>query len=143
MTDKNGIKPIDLSIDEKITSMLKKQKNYTMMKKTDKLYIKIVNEYKMKPGMNYKGVDIPIRPPKIIGYIIKRGKVWGGKNRRYFELNPIESNLIKYMNKKNYPKNPKETYSLSNITNLKLSSDIDSNKLYSLEVNHYIKIVHV
>jgi len=116
--DLNGDKPLDVSTDDRINSMLIKQKQYTKAKKAEVINMNIVKEYNMKPMMDYKGIKIPVRPPKIMGYVMKIGKMLGGKNRRFFELDPIEGNLIKYIQKEDFPKNHKDIYCLANITNL-------------------------
>ena len=68
--------------------------------------------------MGFKGVNVPPRPPRVTGYIFKIGKVLGGKNKRYFEMNPIEGTFIKYMKKEGFPKNPKQVMCISDITEL-------------------------
>lgn len=114
--------------------MLRKQKNNTLAKKSLKLDKKAVVEYSMKPSINYKGITIPMRPPRAKGYIFKIGKVWGGKNKRYFEMNPIECNLIKYLRKDCCPKSPKEIYCLDNISHLTRIPNEDPKKCYYVEV---------
>ena len=89
----------------------------------------------MIPAMEYKGIHVPERPPRVIGYITKLGKILGGKNLRYFELNPIEGTFIKYMREKNYPKEPRDTYLLAEIMNLNLNSPDETRKWYPFEVN--------
>jgi hypothetical protein len=116
--DLNGDKAFDVSTNDRINSMLIKQRKYTKIEKTEVANMKIVKEYNMKPMMDYKGIKVPVRPPKIMGYAMKIGKMLGGKNRRFFALDPIEGNLIKYMQKEDFPKNHKDIYCLANITNL-------------------------
>lgn len=98
--------------------MLVKQRQYTKTKKAGVLSMKVIKEYNMRAKVNYKGIELPVRPPKLTGYVLKIGKVLGGKNRRYFAMDPIEGNLIKYMHKDDFPKKPKEIYCLANICSL-------------------------
>jgi TATA-box binding protein (TBP) (component of TFIID and TFIIIB) len=114
--------------------MLRKQKTNTLTKKSLKLDNKEVVELSMKQGISYKGIIIPMRPPKVTGYIFKIGKVLGGKNKRYFEMNPIECNLIKYLKKECYPKLPKEIYCIANISNINKVPNDDAKKPYYVEV---------
>jgi len=105
-----------------------------MTRNSLKLDNKTVVELGMKQSMTYKNVTIPMRPPKVTGYIFKIGKVLGGRNKRYFEMNPIECNLIKYLKKQSYPKSPKEIYCIANISNLNKISNDDSKKCHYIEV---------
>ena len=117
IADINGKKAIDVSTSDKITTMLEKQKTHALAKgKNGKMGKELMKELHLKSAAEYKGLQIPLKPPRITGYIFKIGKVLGGKNRRYFEMNPIEGNLIKYMRKEDCPKNPKEIYCIADIT---------------------------
>eukprot|EP00826_Nyctotherus_ovalis_P002724 TRINITY_DN1054_c0_g1_i5.p1 TRINITY_DN1054_c0_g1~~TRINITY_DN1054_c0_g1_i5.p1 ORF type:complete len:126 (-),score=25.86 TRINITY_DN1054_c0_g1_i5:205-582(-) len=123
--------------------MLTKQKQYTKTKKAEVANMKIAKEYNMKPIMNYKGIIVPVRPPKIVGYIMKIGKMLGGKNRRYFAMDPIEGSLIKYMRKSDFPKKPKDIYCLANTHNLMRVPSSESEREYSIKVNFsFVTIVH-
>ena len=129
-----GRKPINVSTVGKITYMLMKQNTHTITRKSTKLEREFSDDVRLKPSINYKGIHIPIRPPRITGYLFKIGKVLGGKNRRYFELNPIEGNLIKYMRKEDYPKSPKEMYCITDISNLSPHKDSGEQKFHFFEV---------
>jgi hypothetical protein len=119
MTDLYGKKPIDVITNDKITSMLAKQKKHTLTKNKSLKIEKITqNKLLLKSSTVFKGIHVPTRPPRVTGYIYKIGKFFGGKNQRFFELNPIEGMLIKYMHKNDYPKKPKEIYCISDITKL-------------------------
>lgn len=118
MIDLYGKKPIEVSTNDKITSMLSKQKKHTLTKsKSSKIKNSFQNKLMLKVSMVFKGIHVPTRPPKVTGYVYKIGKYFGGKNRRYFEMNPIEGTLVKYMRKQDYPKKSKEIYCISNIAN--------------------------
>ena len=95
-----------------------------------------MNELHMKASTIHNGIHIPARPPRITGYILKIGKYFGGKNRRYFELNPIEGNFIKYMTKEDCPKKPKEIYCVSNILNLLRLPNTSKQTFHFIEVSY-------
>ena len=125
-----------MSTSDKITFMLEKQKKYTMTKeKAPKgMGKEVMKELHLKSGVDFKGLHVPPKPPRITGYVYKIGKVLGGKNRRYFEMNPIEGTLIKYMNKSDCPKNPKEIYCISEIEGLTRLAATGLQKFHFFEV---------
>lgn len=135
MIDLYGKKPIDLSRNDRITSMLAKQKKYTLSKskslKAEKL---IQNKLLLKLSTVFKGIHVPTRPPRVTGYIYKIGKLFGGKNRRFFEMNPIEGTLVKYMRKEDYPKKPKEIYCITDISGLVRLPNTDQQQVHFFEV---------
>lgn len=104
------------------------------MKDTLGTNMKILTEYNMKPSLNYKGIAVPMKPPKVEGYISKIGKLMKMKNLRYFCMNPIEFTFIKYIKKEDYPKKPKDVYCLYNISGLNRVIDPDTSKGYFIEV---------
>lgn len=134
VADAEGNKPVNVSTNDKITSMLMKQKSQMIARKSAKVERKTAEDFYLKEAIEYKGVRIPARPPRVTGYILKIGKVLGGKNRRYFELNSIEGNLIKYMRREDYPKHPKEIYCLANILKLVRVSSSEQQKFHHVEV---------
>ena len=93
-----------------------------------------MKELQVKPPVEYKGVRTPPKPPKIRGYLYKLGKVLGGKNKRFFELNPIEGTMIKYMGKQDCPKNPKELYCVAEIGGLTRLPTSGTQKFHFFEV---------
>lgn len=129
-----GNKPINVSTNDKISSMLTKQKSHTLTKKSAKLERELAEDFHLKGATDYKGINMPARPPRVTGYIFKIGKVLGCRNRRYFELNPIEGQLIKYMRKEDYPKDPKEIYSLANLLDLTRINHPEQQKFHYFEV---------
>ncbi len=115
--------------------MLMKQKTHTVTKeKAGKAGKELMKELHLKSSVDYKGLHIPPKPPRIIGYMFKIGKVLGGKNRRYFEMNPIEGTLIKYMRREDCPKNPKEIYCIADITGLVRLPSATGQKFHFFEV---------
>jgi hypothetical protein len=99
-----------------------------------------MKELSVKPSIEYKGIVTPPKPPKIRGYLYKLGKVLGGKNKRFFELNPMEGTLVKYMAKQNCPKNPKELYSVAEIETLTRLPTSGAQKFFFFEV--LLKLSH-
>jgi len=135
--DSYGKKPIDVSTNDKITSMLAKQKKYTLTKsKSLKVEKMIQNKLLLKLSTVFKGIHVPARPPRVTGYVYKIGKFFGGKNLRFFELNPVEGTLIKYMYKKDYPKKPKEIYCVSDITMLVRLPNTEHQRFHFFEVSY-------
>jgi len=112
--------------------MLMKQKNHTITRNSVKL--ELAEDFHLKEPIYYNGIHMPARPPRVTGYVFKIGKVLRRKNRRYFELNPIEGNLIKYKRREDYPKDPKEFYCLSNILNLTRINGSEKQKFHYFEV---------
>jgi len=132
----DGKKPINVSTSDKITMMLQKQRNNTITEKPKaaKVGKEVMKELYLKSSVDYKGMHVPPKPPRIIGYMLKIGKVFSGKNRRYFEMNPIEGTLIKYMRKEDCPKKPKEIYCIADITGLTRLPSIPAQKFHFFEV---------
>jgi len=93
-----------------------------------------LKKLKIKPSREYKGLYIPHKPPRITGYLIKIGRLFGGKNKRYFGLNPVEGNLIKYKLKQDYPINTKEMYDVSAIQGLTRTTKNGTQRLHYFEV---------
>ena len=120
--------------------MLENQRSNKSVK--DKLS-KVMRELHFKAPKNYKGINIPAKPPKVTGYIYKIGKMLHLKNRRYFEMDPVEGNFIKYKNKDAYPKNPKEIYCINDIKTLNRLPNSDKQKFQYFDVMYIDKIVHL
>lgn len=115
--------------------MLQKQKTNVEKEKTKKGVSKeILEELHLKPCIQFKDLVAPPKPPRVKGFIYKLGQVLGGKNKRYFEMNPIEGTIIKYMSKQDYPKNPKETYCIAEIQGLTRSAPTSPQKFHFFEV---------
>ena len=124
--DGNGRTPIEVTTNDKIKTMLKMQKKHILAKAQGTMINgKLIDELHFKLPMIYKGIEVPCKPPKISGYIYKIGKVLGGKNRRYFQMNPVEKTFTKYIHKEACPTHPKEVFQLADITNLILCPNKD------------------
>jgi hypothetical protein len=120
LLDNAGKKPIDVSTSPKITAMLEKHRVHVETKEKSAKVPgdHLRKELKIKPALDHKGLLAPPKPPTIRGYLFKLGKVLGGRNKRFFELNPIEGTMAKYMGRQDCPKNPKELYCLAEIVNV-------------------------
>ena len=110
--------------------MLSKQKTNTVARKQSKYNLGL----QLQPAIDYKGIHIPERPPRITGQIIMFGKIFGGKSLRYYEMNPIEGNIIMYTRREDCPKIPKEINRLSDIINLTPYQYNESKEYFSFEV---------
>ena len=136
VVDTQGKKPIEVSTNDKLTMMLEKQKTHSANKEKAQKGVgkEIMKELHLKSSVEYKGLHIPPKPPRVCGYMMKIGKVLGGKNRRYFEMNPIEGNLIKYKSKQDCPKDPTEIYGISEILGLTRLPAAGTQKFHFFEV---------
>ena len=64
--------------------------------------------------------NIPALPPRYVGFIYKKGKIFGKYNPRYIEINPIKNLYLRFKYKEDYPLKPKEVSLLSDIKTCRL-----------------------
>ncbi len=129
---------MDVSTSDRITLMLEKQRshNESKAKATKAAAKEVMKELHLRSGIDFKGLHVPPRPPHAAGYMFKIGKVLGGRNRRYFEMNPTEGTLIKYMTKQDCPKSPKEIYCIAEIEGLTRQATTGAQKFHFFEFSH-------
>ncbi len=116
--------------------MLEKYKEYGERKAKEKkeLLIEELKGMKIKPPLQYGDLFIPPKPPKVSGYLFKLGSMFGGKNKRFFVLNPRESKFAKYINEAGYPEKPRDIYSIELLQALKMKRPAPKQQFYFFEV---------
>jgi hypothetical protein len=78
--------------------------------------------------------NIPICPPKFVGFIFKRGKRFGKYNLRYIEINPVKDLYLRFKFREDYPFKAKEVSFLSSINSCKLMKYSEKDTLFYLEL---------
>ena len=90
--------------------------------------------------------DLPIQPPKYIGFLHKKGKILPHYNLRYGLIDPIKGQFVRFAQKSDYPSKPLEILQLKDFVSSKITSDssktyfyleaiFSSNQLFRFESN--------
>ena len=78
--------------------------------------------------------NIPLCPPKFVGFIYKRGKRFGKYNLRYIEINAVKDLYLRFKFREDYPFKAKEVSFLSSINSCKLMNTSDKDSLFYIEL---------
>ena len=129
LRDKNNKKPIELTTDNNIKKLLIKSMIKSPNFKNENLYNINLDIFVFKN--NY---FTPPKPPKIIGFVEKRGQIIPFYKTIFVEIDPIMGHLKKFKDYNNYPNNHYDMIMLNNI-NLCKKEYSDSNEDFYFSIN--------
>ena len=128
LKDKNNKKPIELTTDNNIKKLLVKS-----MIKSPNFKNEDLNNINNDISLYQKNYFTPPKPPKIIGFLEKRGQFIPFYSTIFVEIDPVSGYLKKFKGSNNYPKDHFAMIMLNNISLCKKENS-DSNEDYYFSI---------
>ena len=128
LKDKNNKKPIELTTDNNIKKLLVKS-----MIKSPNFKNEDLNNINSDISLYQKNYFTPPKPPKIIGFLEKRGQLIPFYTTIFVEIDPVSGYLKKFKGNNNYPKDHFAIIMLNTISLCKKENS-DSNEDYYFSI---------
>ena len=138
LKDKNDKKPIELTTDNNIKKLLVKS-----MIKSPNFKNEDLNNINSDISLYQKNYFTPPKPPKIIGFLEKRGQFIPFYTTIFVEIDPVSGYLKKFKGNNNYPKDHFEMIMLNNISLCKKENSDSSEDYYFSIISQKSEIYRV
>ena len=138
LKDKNNKKPIELTTDNNIKKLLVKS-----MIKSPNFKNEDLSNINSDIALYKKNYFTPPRPPKIIGFLEKRGQIIPFYKTIFVEIDPVSGHFKKFKGNNNYPKDHFAIIMLNNISLCKKENSDSIEDFYFSIVSQKTEIYRV